>query len=62
MIPDISFQPQCGTMEAKPDEDGEQRILELELPVNITMKFYEDVELSILSDAYSTACELNGCF
>lgn len=58
MIPDISFQPQCGTMEAKPDEDGEQRILELELPVNITMKFYEDVELSILSDAYSTACEL----
>ena len=43
MIPDISFQPQCGTMEAKPDEDGEQRILELELPVNITMKFYEDV-------------------
>lgn len=58
MIPDIIFQPGCGSMEVKPDEDGEQRILEIELPLNMTMKFYEDVKLPILKDAYSTACEL----
>ena len=45
-------------MEVKPDEDGEQRVLEIELPLNMTMKFYEDVKLPILKDAYSTACEL----
>ena len=58
MIPDIIFQPGCGSMEVKPDEDGEQRVLEIELPLNMTMKFYEDVKLPILKDAYSTACEL----
>lgn len=59
MIPDIVFQPQCSLLEAKADEDGEQRILELDLSMNVTMKFYEDVQLQILKDAYSTACELS---
>lgn len=59
MIPDIIFQPGCGSLEVKPDDDGEQRILEIELPLNMTMKFYEDIKLPVLNDAYSTACELS---
>lgn len=59
MIPDISFQPQNGELEIRTDEDGEQRILELEMTLGLTMKFYEDMSLEILNDAYSTACEVS---
>lgn len=58
MIPDISFLPQNRMLEIKTDEDGEQRILDLELSLSLNMKFYEDMEMEILNDAYSTACEL----
>lgn len=59
MIPDISFQTQNGELEIKADEDGERRILELEMTLGLTLKFYEDIDLKILNDAYSTACELS---
>lgn len=58
-IPDISFQPQGSVLETKADEDGNQRILELEMPLTMNIKFYEDNEMEILNDAYSTACELS---
>ncbi len=57
-IPDITFQPQSQMMDVKADEDGERRILELELSLAMNIKFYEDKNMEILSDAYSTACEL----
>lgn len=59
MIPDISFLPQNRELEVKTDEDGENRILDLELSLSLNMKFYEDMEMEILNDAYSTACELS---
>lgn len=59
MIPDISFLPQSREMEVKSDEDGEPRILDLEMSLSMNMKFYEDMEMEILNDAYSTACELS---
>lgn len=58
MIPDITFLEQSREMEPKADEDGELRLLELELILSLDMKFYEDKELQILQDAYSTACQL----
>lgn len=58
-IPDISFQPQNGILEVKTDEDGNQRILEIELPLAMNIKFYEDKDMEILNDAYSTACEIS---
>ncbi len=58
-IPDISFQPQGGLLEVKTDEDGERRVLELELSLAMNIKFYEDSDMEILNDAYSTACELS---
>lgn len=59
MIPDISFLPQNRELEIRADEDGEQRILDLEMTLSLNMKFYEDQEMQILNDAYSTACELS---
>lgn len=58
MIPDITFLPQKKEMDIKTDEDGERRILDLELSLSMNMKFYEDKNMEILNDAYSTACEL----
>lgn len=58
MIPDISFFPQSRELEVKMDEDGEARILDLEMSLSLNMKFYEDRNMEILNDAYSTACEL----
>ncbi len=58
MIPDITFLEQTKEMEVKTDDDGEQRLLELELILSMDMKFYQDQELQILQDAYSTACQL----
>ncbi len=58
MIPDISFQTQNRELEVKTDEDGEQRILELEMTLALSLKLYEDMDLEILNDAYSTACEV----
>ncbi len=58
MIPDISFLPQNRGLEVKADEDGMQRILDVEMTLALNMKFYEDMEMEILDDAYSTACEV----
>ena len=58
MIPDIRFITQNKQLEIKADEDGENRLLDLELLLSLNMKFYEEKEMSILDDAYSTACQL----
>lgn len=59
MIPDISFLPQNRGLEVKADEDGMQRILDVEMTLSLNIKFYEDMEMEILDDAYSTACEVS---
>ena len=59
MIPDVSFLPLNQELEIKADEDGERRLLDLEMSLSLNMKFYEDRALDILEDAYSTACELS---
>lgn len=58
MIPDIEITVSSREVSAKPDEDGENRILDIELILKLQMKFYEDDELQILDDAYSTSCSL----
>ncbi len=58
MIPDIEITVSSREASAKPDEDGENRILDIELILKLQMKFYEDDELQILDDAYSTSCSL----
>ena len=58
LIPDIEINTGSYQAEAKPDDDGEMRLLDIELLLKLDMKFYEDSTLQILDDAYSTACTL----
>lgn len=58
MIPDIEITVSSKEASAKPDEDGENRLLDIELILKLQMKFYEDDELQVLDDAYSTSCSL----
>ncbi len=58
MIPDIEITVASKEIEVKPDEDGENRLFDIEVMLKLQMKFYEDDELQILEDAYSTSCEL----
>lgn len=58
MIPDIELLSSNQFLEVRPDEDGENRILEIELGLNYRIKFYEDEQFRYLKDAYSTSCTL----
>lgn len=58
MIADVEITPGKKQFEFKQDEDGENRILDLEMILNMEMKFYQEEELEYLEDAYSTSCEL----
>lgn len=58
MVPDIELLGITKSMDVRGDEDGENRILDLELSLNFRMKFYQDEVFDYLKDAYSTACTL----
>ena len=40
---------------AKPDEDGEERVVEVEAVLELDMKLYEEKDLIVLEDMYSVA-------
>lgn len=54
MIPDIDITINSKSIEVKPDSDGEERILDLECVLNLDIKAYEEEDIDILSDVYST--------
>lgn len=58
MIPSIELKLSAADIEAKPDYDGEQRLLQLDGIVNVDIKLYEEQHLSILKDIYSRKKEL----
>lgn len=58
MIPNIRLSIHNKDIQIKPDEDGEERVLDCEIVLDLDMKVYEEEELEILSDLYSTAKEL----
>lgn len=58
MIADVSIMTGKKIAEFRGDEDGEERILDLELSLHLDIKFYEEERFDYLKDAYSTACEL----
>ncbi len=59
MVSDISISISNRDMQVKPDDDGEERILDLEVVLNLDIKLYEDEVLEILKDLYSTQDLLN---
>lgn len=58
MISDIRVCIQSKDLEIKPDSDGEERIIDLEAVLGLDIKIYEDQELEVLSDVYSTSQEI----
>ncbi|MEY8337750.1 SPOCS domain-containing protein [Lachnospiraceae bacterium 62-35] len=58
MIPQISMRLVHKDMEAKPDYDGEMRELEIDAVVELDIKLYEEEEIELLSDLYSTNREV----
>lgn len=58
MISNIGVSIHSKDMQIKPDNDGEERILDCEIVSELDMKIYEEEEIDIISDVYSTVKEL----
>ena len=58
MIPVINVRLVHKDLEAKPDYDGEMRDLEVDAVLELDMKLYEEENMELLSDMYSTNREL----
>lgn len=58
MIPSIDVQVIHKEVAAKPDYDGENRIMEVDAVLELDMKLYEEENVGILSDIYSPAVEI----
>lgn len=58
MISNIEVSILNKDLEIKPDADGEERMIDMEVVLNLDIKVYEEESLTILSDAYSTAKQL----
>lgn len=58
MIPDITWQISQKEYEVKPDFDGEERIVGIELVLDLNIKMYEEEQVEILSDVYGVTKEI----
>lgn len=58
MIPAIGVRLVHRELEAKPDADGEMRVLSVDAVVELDMKLYEQETVHLLSDLYSTKEEV----
>jgi hypothetical protein len=58
MIDNIDFSVASKSLEVMPDADGEERIIDVEAVLEMSIKIYEEEELELLSDVYSPEKEL----
>lgn len=58
MISDICISVLSKSLEVKADSDGEERIFDLEIVLDLDVKAYEEESLDLLSDLYSTTRDL----
>lgn len=58
MISDICINILSKSLEAKEDSDGESRVVDLEVVLELDVKAYQEEEIEILSDLYSTCKEI----
>lgn len=58
MIPNIHWKLGDYTVTPQSDNDGEERILEIEAPIDFTVLAYEEQEIELLRDLYSTEKKL----
>ena len=58
MLPDIRYEAGQAELSARPDLDGEERNIALELPLDIRIRIYEEENTEILSDIYGVTKEV----
>lgn len=58
MIGDIEISLEHCEIEAKPDYDGEQRLINVDCALNLDIKLYEENHVDIIADVYSPHKEL----
>lgn len=58
MIGDIGYEIGHCELEARPDFDGEERMLGLELVLDLSMKLYEEESVEMISDVYGVSKEV----
>ena len=59
MLPDIRYHLGQQELAARPDFDGEERSIGLELVMDISIRIYEEENLEIISDVYGVSNEIN---
>ncbi|NLJ90629.1 MAG: DUF3794 domain-containing protein [Clostridiales bacterium] len=58
MIDDISFELGSKSIQVLADDDGEDRILDVEVVIDMGIKVYQDENLELLYDLYSTSKDI----
>ena len=59
MLPDIRYHLGQQELAVRPDFDGEERSIGLELVMDISIRIYEEENLEIISDVYGVSNEIN---
>lgn len=59
MLPDIRYRLGQQELAVRPDFDGEERSIGLELVLDISIRIYEEEKLEIISDIYGVSSEIN---
>ena len=58
MILDASYEVAAVELEPKPDYDGEERMLHLELVLDLDIRIYQEEQVRMLEDVYAVNCRL----
>lgn len=58
MIPDIRYTIASREAEVRPDLDGEERCFSMELVLDLSIKLYEQQQISVIEDVYGTHNEV----
>lgn len=59
MLPDIRYTTAQSSVTVRPDSDGEERCIGLEMALDIRIRVYEEEQVRVLSDIYGTMCEIS---
>lgn len=59
MIPAVGVRILQSSIEMKPDYDGEMREFAVDAVLDLDIRLYQEENIELLSDLYSTSCELN---
>lgn len=59
MIPDIRYEIGHMEIDVKPDLDGEERVIAIEMVMDILMRLYEEERVDLLADVYGVSKEVD---